>query len=74
MSVIRKQPGYSILLVLTVLGTLAAVSTVLPDPSASKACMLGYEAHCPFAPVSTLLCLAISLGACLARVRFFVAK
>ena len=32
-----------------------AVITVIPDPSASKVCMLGYRAHCSFAPISTII-------------------
>jgi hypothetical protein len=42
-SKMRKQPGYTIFLILTILSTLAAVSTVLPDPSASDVSFLGYR-------------------------------
>jgi hypothetical protein len=33
--------------------------TLVPAP-ASKPCLLGYYAHCSFAPVSTLMCWAIA--------------
>jgi len=38
---------------------IAAVTTVVPA-SASKPCLLGYYAHCPWTPLSTLICLAIA--------------
>ncbi len=43
----------------TVIMALAAVCTVIPAP-ASKPCFLGYYAHCPWTPLSTLICLAIA--------------
>lgn len=39
--------------------TLLAVWTLIPV-DASKACALGYEAHCTFAPWSTIICLALA--------------
>jgi len=33
----------------------SAILTVLPDSSASKESMLGYESHCSFAPISTII-------------------
>ena len=63
----RKQPGYAILLALTILSTLAALSTLLPQASASDTCFLGYKAHCSFAPVSTLLCLILASVFCKIR-------
>jgi len=41
--------------VFVVLGIL----TLMPAP-ASKPCLLGYYAHCPFAPVSTAICWIIA--------------
>jgi hypothetical protein len=35
------------------------ITTLVPAP-ASKPCLLGYYAHCPFAPVSTLICWGIA--------------
>lgn len=68
---VRKK-GYWALFVLTLFFTLCAVSTILPSHSVSKVSMLGYNAHCSFTPVSTLLC-AIPAGlVCFIRKRFFV--
>ena len=38
------------------------ISTLVPAP-ASKPCLMGYYAHCPFAPASTAICWIIA-GAC----------
>jgi len=35
------------------------VITLVPAP-ASKPCLLGYYAHCSFAPISTIICWAIA--------------
>jgi len=35
------------------------VSTLMPAP-ASKLCLLGYYAHCSFAPISTMVCWIIA--------------
>jgi hypothetical protein len=35
----------------------AAALTAKPSEKASKDCFLGYEAHCSFTPVSTVICL-----------------
>jgi hypothetical protein len=40
---------------------IAAISTLLPT-GASKACELGYYAHCSFTPFSTLICLVLAGG------------
>jgi len=37
-----------------------AVVTVIPDSSASKESMLGYESHCSFAPISTIILIAMA--------------
>ncbi len=67
----RKQPGYTIMLAITILATLAALSTVLPQASASENCLIGYKAHCPFTPVSTLLCLVSAGISCRIRSKKF---
>ena len=67
----RKQPGYTIMLVFTILAVLAAVSTLVPQASASGNCLIGYKAHCPFTPVSTLLCLVLAGISCRIRVAKF---
>ena len=67
----KRKKGYGFLLALTVLLTLAAVLTVIPAPSASKECMLGYKAFCSFTPVGTLICLAAAGTVCVVRKRVF---
>ena len=68
---IRKK-GYWLLLILTIIFTLLAVLTILPDSNASHVSMLGYRAHCTFAPIGTLLCLIPAGITCFIRKRFFV--
>ena len=70
----RKKPGYGIMMGLTIIATLAALLTLMPQGSASKLCRLGYKAHCSFTPISTLICLFISLVICKLRVLLFVKK
>jgi Na+-transporting NADH:ubiquinone oxidoreductase subunit NqrB len=41
---------------------LLGVWTLVPEP-ASKACLLGYYAHCTFTPISTIICWVIA-GVC----------
>ena len=65
----RQTPGYWIGLLMTGLFTLAAVSSLIPDSGAGKACLLGYKAHCSFTPVSTILCLILAGSACFVRRR-----
>ena len=43
----------------SVVALLLGLSTLVPAP-ASKPCLLGYYAHCSWAPASTLICLAIA--------------
>ncbi|MHC4557639.1 MAG: hypothetical protein ACYS80_10090 [Planctomycetota bacterium] len=66
-----KRKGYTILLILTAALVLAAISTVIPQSSADEPCKLGYNAHCSFTPISTLLCLALAGIVCKIRRRFF---
>jgi len=39
--------------------TILGASTLIPAP-ASKPSLLGYYAHCPFAPISTVVCWVIA--------------
>lgn len=41
------------------LSAFLGIDTLIPH-RASKPCLLGYEAHCTFAPISTIICWAIS--------------
>ncbi|NOQ24806.1 MAG: hypothetical protein GQ564_05535 [Bacteroidales bacterium] len=68
---IRKK-GYKALLVLTILFTVCAISTVLPSERVNEISMLGYKAHCSFTPVSTILCIGLAGLTCFIRKRFFV--
>jgi len=47
--------------ILTVIFWVLALTTVIPAP-ARKPCLLGYYAHCSFAPVSTAILIAFGLG------------
>jgi len=68
---IRKK-GYWLLFVLTIVFTMAALSTIMPSARASKLCMLAYNAHCTFTPVSTIICVVLAGLSCFIRKRFFV--
>jgi len=67
--VTKRKKGYWLLLSLTILLTLAALSTLLPTPGIHKACLLGYMAHCSFTPISTILCLLLAAVVCFTRKR-----
>ena len=65
----ERKKGYIPLLLLTVFFTVLALSTLMPQASASRECMFGYRAHCTFTPISTVICLAISGLVCVLRKR-----
>lgn len=69
-----KNPGYMILLILTIIFTISAILTLIPSEIASKECPLGYKAHCTFTPWSTIICLAISFILCKIRAKLFIIK
>ena len=66
----RKQPGYGILLGLTITAALLAVATLIPvagrPPNA-----LGYGSLCTWVPWSTLILVALAGTSCKLRSRFF---
>ena len=66
-----RKKGYGWLLILTILFTSAAISTLFPQTSASKACILGYYAHCSYTPISTIICILFAGIICLIRKRKF---
>jgi len=68
---IRKK-GYWFLFILTLIFTMLALLTIMPSDRASKLCMIGYNAHCTFTPISTLICLIPAGLTCFIRKRFFV--
>jgi hypothetical protein len=45
----------NILLIALIIIVISGVKTLLPNPKASKACILGYKAGCSFSPISTLI-------------------
>jgi len=67
----NRKKGYAFWLGLTIIFTLAGISTLIPMPSANKSCMLGYYAHCSFTPVSTLICFLSAGWLCRIRNRKF---
>ncbi len=69
-----KKKGYGYLLALTIFFVLLVVSTLVPSSSASKACMLGYRAHCTFTPVSTVILLLCAGAVCVVRAKKFTEK
>jgi hypothetical protein len=66
-----KRIVYGLLLIMTILFTVAALSTLIPAANASKTCMLGYRAHCTFTPISTIICIILAGSVCSIRKRFF---
>ena len=69
----KKKKGYGMWFVVTIIFSLATLSSLIPQASASKACYLGYYAHCTFTPISTVLCLIIAGFACVIRKKKFIA-
>lgn len=76
---VKKIAKFSIkLLILLILiagaigSAISAILTLIPDSSASKESMLGYYAHCSFAPISTiiLIFIAVVLSYILIRTKF----
>lgn len=63
----QKKKGYGLWLIITIIFSLATLSSLVPQASASKACYLGYYAHCTFTPISTVICLLIAGFACVIR-------
>jgi hypothetical protein len=66
----RKQPGYAILLALTITATALAGVTLLPVEGLGKGA-LGYRTLCPWAPWSALVLAALAAVSCKLRSRFF---
>lgn len=67
-----RKKGYWFLFVLTIFFVIMAISTIIPSESVNKVSMLGYKAHCSYAPISTIICLALAGLSCLIRKRRFV--
>ena len=67
----KKTKGYCVLFILTILFTIAAISSLMPQSTASKVSMLGYKAHCSFTPISTIICLGLAGFLCRLRKKKF---
>ncbi|MBU1078531.1 MAG: hypothetical protein KKH98_14630 [Spirochaetes bacterium] len=70
----KRKKGYGILLFITIIFTLAAISTLIPVSSSSKECYLGYKAHCTFTPIGTIICLIAAGSVCKIRKKFFTSQ
>jgi hypothetical protein len=66
----NKQPGYGILLGLTIISALLAVTTLIPAGT-NPPSVLGYRSLCVWAPWSTLILAALAGTSCKLRSRFF---
>ena len=53
--------AYIVVLAGAIGGIVSAVITTIPDSNASKACAIGYKAHCSFVPYSTLISIGLAL-------------
>jgi hypothetical protein len=53
----KKSPTH---LIFTAVHFSLAILTLIPLASASKECLLGYKALCSFAPISTIILLALA--------------
>jgi hypothetical protein len=53
----KKVPTHVVFIVIYVLG---AIVTLLPTGTASKDCLLGYNALCSFTPISTAVFVALA--------------
>jgi hypothetical protein len=69
----RKQPGYGILLALTITATVLAGVTLLPVEGPGKGA-LGYRTLCSWAPWSALVLAAFAAVSCKLRSRFLKAR
>jgi hypothetical protein len=68
-----RKKGYKWMLSLTILFTLAAIVTLLPNAAASKDNMLGYHAICSGTPMSTLVLMICAGATCHLRKKHFTA-
>lgn len=66
-----RKKGYKWLLALTMLLTLSAIVTLIPNPGAGKANMIGYHAICSGTPMSTLVLVICAGAVCYFRKKYF---
>lgn len=67
-----RKNGYGLLMILTILLTLAGIATLIPSAGASKTCILGYNALCTFTPISTVICFLFAGMLCQIRKKKYV--
>lgn len=71
----NRQPlAYKALLGLSLLFSLGAVLTLIPNPAASWPNILGYRSLCTFAPAATAVCGLLAGITCLIRSRLVSAQ
>ena len=70
----KRKPGYITLLALAALLLLGALWTVQGSEYVYRASILGYQAHCPFAPISTAICAVLAIAVFGVAQRFFTEK
>ena len=66
-----RKKGYKWLLALTMLFTLAAIITLIPNAGASKDNLMGYHSICSAAPMSVLLLVICAGATCYFRTKYF---
>jgi hypothetical protein len=62
-----RPASYVVLLVLTIVFTLAGLATLVPFAGASYPNVLGYRSLCTFTPAATLFCFGLAGTACVMR-------
>lgn len=67
----KRAAPYYLLLVLSMLFTLAAGLTLMPNAGASWENVLGYRSLCTFAPIATAICALLAGTCCVIRARLF---
>lgn len=70
----RQPAAYYALIGLSLVFSVLAVVTLLPNPSASKPNVLGYRSVCTFAPAATALCGLLAGVTCILRNRLVSAR
>jgi uncharacterized protein with FMN-binding domain len=66
----KRQPSaYNLLLALSIVWTILAIITLIPNPGASKPNALGYKSVCTFAPAASALCGLLAAITCTVRNR-----
>lgn len=67
----RNAGLYGALLVLSGVFAVAAVVTLIPNPGARWANVLGYKSLCTFTPIGTAVCALLAGATCVVRARVF---